>query len=204
MAHRLGGIPSPDRLSIKRAAARQIKWNRARAGNKAKDDMADHLSSQDKSRPCWDDYFLDIAAVVATRSSCLRNKVGAVIVRDRDIVSTGYNGAPKYQPNCLELGSCYRDAHHIPSGSKLELCRAVGSHAESNAIALAARNGHPTGGTTMFIVGHRQICNQCKAQIANAGIIRVLLRTLEGQVLEFFPARDWVRHPIDEDHQDKQ
>jgi dCMP deaminase len=161
--------------------------------------MAKGVSTQSRSRPDWDEYFLDIAAVVATRSSCLRNKVGAVIVRDRDIVSTGYNGAPKYQPNCLQLGSCYRDEHHIPSGTKLELCRAVGSHAESNAIALAARNGHSTSGTTMFIVGHRQICNQCKAQIANAGIIRVLLRTPDGEVLEFFPARDWSRHPIDKE-----
>ncbi|MCR4440482.1 MAG: dCMP deaminase family protein [bacterium] len=159
--------------------------------------MPAETSSMDSSRPSWDDYFLNVAAVVATRSSCLRTKVGAVIVRDRDIVSTGYNGAPKYQPHCLELGSCYRDAHGIPSGTRLELCRAVGSHAESNAIALAARNGHSTRGTTMFIVGHRHICNQCKAQIANAGVIRVLLRTPEGEVLEFFPARDWTRHPID-------
>ncbi len=153
--------------------------------------------SSSSGRPGWDDYFLNIAGVVATRSSCLRNKVGAVIVRDRDIVSTGYNGAPKYQPNCLELGACYCNEHRVASGRQLELCRAVGSHAESNAIALAARNGHPTRGTTMYIVGHYQICNQCKAQIANAGIIRVLLRTPDGTLLEFFPARDWTRHPID-------
>ena len=152
-----------------------------------------------RQRPDWDTYFLNMARLVATRSSCLRNQVGAVIVYDKDVISTGYNGAPKYQKNCLEIGWCYRDRHNIASGTELEKCRAVGSHAESNAIALAARNGHATRGTTIYIVGHNKICNQCKAQIANAEIHRVVLRDPEGKIHEFFPERDWTVHPIDQE-----
>ncbi len=85
-------------------------------------------------RPSWDEYFLEIAEVVSHRASCFRNHVGAVIVQDKDIISTGYNGAPAFQKNCLEIGWCYRDRHNIKSGTNLELCRSVGSHAESNAI----------------------------------------------------------------------
>ncbi|HEC31493.1 MAG TPA: cytidine deaminase [Deltaproteobacteria bacterium] len=150
-----------------------------------------------RERPRWDEYFLNMATLVATRSSCLRNQVGAVIVKDKDVISTGYNGAPKYQKNCLEIGWCYRDRNGIVSGTQLERCRAVGSHAESNAIALAARNGHSTRGTTIYVVGHDAICNQCKAQIANAEIERVVMRDTKGQVKEFYPARDWTVHPID-------
>ena len=112
-------------------------------------------------RPEWDQYFLNIARVVAERSSCLRNKVGAVIVNNKDIISTGYNGAPQYQKNCIEIGFCYRNKHSIKSGTQLEMCRAVGSHAESNAISLAARNGHSTNKATIYIVGHNFVCNQC-------------------------------------------
>ena len=107
-----------------------------------------------KKRPDWDEYFLNIATEVAKRSSCFRNNVGAVIVKDKDIISTGYNGAPKHQKNCLEIGYCYRDKHNIESGTHLELCRAVGSHAETNAIALAAKNGHSTDGCTLYLIGH--------------------------------------------------
>jgi len=149
-------------------------------------------------RPDWDAYFLDIAKVIAERSSCLRNKVGSVIARDKDIISTGYNGAPQYQKNCIEIGFCYRNKNNIPSGTQLERCRAVGSHAESNAINLAARNGHSTNNATIYIVGHNFVCNQCKAQIANANIKRVVLLTPKNEVLEFIPERDWRVHPIDQ------
>jgi len=152
-----------------------------------------------QQRPTWDEYFLNMAKLVATRSSCLRNHVGAVIVKDKDVISTGYNGAPKYQKNCLEIGWCYRDKNGITSGTQLERCRAVGSHAESNAIALAARNGHSTSDTTIYVVGHDFICNQCKAQIANAEIRRVVMRNTKGQVMEFYPAKDWTVHPVDID-----
>lgn len=139
-----------------------------------------------------------MATLVAKRSSCLRNNVGAVIVKDKDVISTGYNGAPKYQKNCLGIGWCYRDKHGIPSGTQLEKCRAVGSHAESNAIALAARNGHATRDTTIYVVGHEFVCNQCKAQIANAEIKRVVLRNKSNQIEEYFPERDWSVHPVDQ------
>ncbi|HDR05059.1 MAG TPA: cytidine deaminase [Candidatus Marinimicrobia bacterium] len=149
-------------------------------------------------RPDWDTYFLQIAKVVATRSSCLRRQVGAVIVQDKDIISTGYNGAPAYQKNSIEYGFCYRDKHQIPSGTHLELCRAVGSHAESNAIVLAARNGHSTANGTIYIYGHQFICNQCKAMIANAWIKRVVLEKPDGGVMEFIPSENWTTHPVDE------
>lgn len=148
-------------------------------------------------RPSWDEYFLDIAKTVSTRSTCFRNKVGAVIIKDKEIISTGYNGAPSYQKNCLEIGYCYRNKNNISSGTSLELCRAVGSHAESNAVVLAAKHGHSTNGATLYIVGHKFICNQCKAIIANAGIKRVVLKTVDNNILEFYPEKDWNIHPID-------
>ncbi len=150
------------------------------------------------TRPTWDEYFFEIAKAVSSRSTCFRNKVGAVIVKDKEIISTGYNGAPSYQKNCQELGYCYRDKNKIPSGNSLELCRAVGSHAESNAIVLAAKHGHSTNDATIYVVGHRYICNQCKAIIANAGIKRVLLKKPDGEIIEYFPERDWIVHPIDQ------
>ncbi|MDD3716729.1 MAG: deaminase [Candidatus Marinimicrobia bacterium] len=151
-------------------------------------------------RPDWDNYFLNIAKVVATRSSCLRRQVGAVIVHDKDIISTGYNGAPQFQPNCLEIGFCYRDKHNIKSGTQLERCRAVGSHAESNAIALAARNGHATSDSTIYIYGHDFVCYQCRAQIANANIRRVILEHPGGDIEEWIPERDWIVHPVDKEN----
>jgi dCMP deaminase len=148
-------------------------------------------------RPGWDQYFINIAKVVSERSSCLRNKVGAVIVKDKDIISTGYNGAPQFQKNCLEVGFCYRNENNIKSGTQLERCRAVGSHAESNAISLAARNGHSTKNSTIYIIGHNVVCNQCKALIANAHIIRVVLMNTENRIYEFIPEKDWNIHPVD-------
>lgn len=159
--------------------------------------MNKEISNFDDKRPSWDEYFLKIADLVGSRSSCHRNSVGAIIVNNKDIISTGYNGAPQYQKNCIEIGYCYRDRHNITSGTQLERCRAVGSHAESNAISLAARNGHSTRGTTMYIHGHHTICNQCKANISNAGIKRVLLKSQEGEIKEYHPEKDWVIHPID-------
>jgi len=151
------------------------------------------------SRPSWDEYFLNIAKVVSERSSCLRNKVGSVIVRDKDIISTGYNGAPQYQKNCADIGFCYRNKNSIKSGTQLERCRAVGSHAESNAVSLAARNGHSTNKATIYIVGHNVVCNQCKAIISNANIIRVVLLDMNGKLNEYIPESDWSVHPIDQE-----
>lgn len=150
------------------------------------------------SRPDWDLYFINIAKVVSERSSCKRNKVGAVIVNNKDIISTGYNGAPQYQKNCLEMGYCYRDKNDIRSGTQLELCRAVGSHAEANAISLAARNGHSTSGATIYITGHNFVCNQCKALIANANITRVVLCNIDNEIIVYIPESDWSEHPVDQ------
>ncbi len=148
-------------------------------------------------RPSWDEYFLNIAKTVSSRSTCFRTKVGAVIVKNKDIISTGYNGAPTHQKNCLEIGFCYRNKNSITSGTRLETCRAVGSHAESNAITLAAKNGHSTDQSTIYVTGHYFVCNQCKALISNAGIIRVVLETPKGGIEEYYPESDWKKHPID-------
>lgn len=150
------------------------------------------------NRITWDQYFLEMARVASMRSTCFRNKVGAVIVRNHYVVSTGYNGAPHYQPNCGDIGFCYRDKHGILSGTQLENCRAVGSHAESNAVVIAARNGFATEGGTLYLYGHRTVCNQCKAIISNAGIERVLVNDGEGHLQEYIPRRDWTVHPVDQ------
>jgi len=149
------------------------------------------------SRPSWDEYFLLMAFIASRRSSCLRKKVGAVIVMDKAVISTGYNGAPNYQNNCLEKGKCYRDEHQIQSGTQLEKCRASGSHAESNAIALAAKNGHSTQGATLFIYGHNMICNMCRGIIANAAIKRVVHLSESNQIFEFNVQEDWIKNVID-------
>jgi dCMP deaminase len=150
-------------------------------------------------RPDWDKYFLNIAKEVSKRSSCIRAQVGAVIVNEKDIISTGYNGAPQFQENCLKKNDCYRKNNKIKSGTQLEKCRAVGSHAESNAICLAARNGHSTDGSTIYIVGHNFVCAQCKAMIANAKIRKVVLLDLFEKVNVFYPGMNWRVHPIDEE-----
>ncbi len=121
-------------------------------------------------RPSWDDYFLEIAAVVAKRSTCLRRQVGAVIVRDRQIISTGYNGAPTGIRHCAEVG-CLRERLHVPSGERHELCR--GLHAEQNAIIQAALHGVSTKGGTLYCTNHP--CSICAKMLINAGIVRIVV-----------------------------
>jgi len=120
-------------------------------------------------RESWISYFLEIAKLVATRSTCLRRQVGAVIVKDRQIISTGYNGAPSGIMSCMELGSCYREQNNIPSGEKHETCSAV--HAEANAIVQAAKHGISVKGSTMYIT--HQPCSMCARLIVNSGIKHV-------------------------------
>ncbi len=120
-------------------------------------------------RPDWDAYFLLIATVVATRSTCLRRRVGAVIVRDRRIVSTGYNGAPRTAPHCAETG-CLRERLGIPSGERHEICR--GAHAELNAVCQAAAGGMPTEGGTIYST--HEPCAYCTKAIASSGLVRVV------------------------------
>jgi len=120
-------------------------------------------------RPGWDEYFMSIAAVVSTRSTCLRRKVGAVIVRDRQIISTGYNGAPKGAPHCSETG-CLRERMGVPAGERQEICR--GSHAEVNAIAQAAAVGASTAEGVIYCT--HEPCSFCTKAIINAGIRRIV------------------------------
>ena len=121
------------------------------------------------SRPSWDEYFLRIAAEVAKRSTCLRHQIGAVIVKDKRIVTTGYNGAPSGLAHCLELG-CIRDELGIPSGMRHEVCRAL--HAEQNAIIQAALYGVSTVDSTVYCT--HQPCSLCAKAIINAGVKRVV------------------------------
>lgn len=118
-------------------------------------------------RPSLDAYFMHIARVVATRSTCLHRNVGAVIVKGKQIVSTGYNGAPAGQPHCLDIG-CAREG--VPSGERSELCR--GAHAEQNAINFAARFGIGIEGATLYTTHFP--CSWCAKSIVNAGIARVV------------------------------
>ena len=121
-------------------------------------------------RPTWDEYFMKITLIVAERSTCLRRKVGAIIVKDKKIVSTGYNGAPKGLDHCLEIG-CLREKMGIPSGERHELCR--GAHAEQNAIIQAAVSGTSMEGATMYCTDSP--CSTCTKMIINAGIKRLVL-----------------------------
>ena len=120
------------------------------------------------NRPSWDDYFFQIAQQVATRSTCLRRRVGAVLVKDKRILSTGYNGAPKSISHCIDVG-CLREQMKVPSGERHELCRAL--HAEQNAIVQAALHGVKIEGSTLYCT--HQPCSLCAKMIINAGIVEV-------------------------------
>ncbi|HOO91272.1 MAG TPA: cytidine/deoxycytidylate deaminase family protein [Syntrophales bacterium] len=120
-------------------------------------------------RPSWDQYFMDIVDLVSRRSTCLRRKVGAVLVRDKRMLATGYNGPPAGVPHCSEIG-CLRDQMHIPSGERHELCR--GLHAEQNAIIQAALHGVSTKGATIYCTNHP--CIICSKMIINSGIVSVV------------------------------
>ncbi|SDF00228.1 deoxycytidylate deaminase [Sporolituus thermophilus] len=121
------------------------------------------------SRPTWDEYFMDITRVVALRSTCLRRQVGAVIVKDKRLLTSGYNGAPRGLAHCEEVG-CLRDTYHVPSGQRHELCR--GMHAEQNAIVQAALHGVAIEGATLYCT--HQPCSACTKMIINAGIRRIV------------------------------
>ncbi|HWP98366.1 MAG TPA: cytidine/deoxycytidylate deaminase family protein [Syntrophomonadaceae bacterium] len=122
-------------------------------------------------RPTWDEYFLQLADLVATRSTCMRRQVGAVLVRSERIISTGYNGAPRGLRHCFDTG-CLREAENIPSGQRYELCRGV--HAEQNAIINAAYYGIATQAAVLYCTN--QPCLICARMIINAGIVRVVHR----------------------------
>ncbi|MFC1870388.1 cytidine/deoxycytidylate deaminase family protein [Chloroflexota bacterium] len=119
------------------------------------------------TRPDTDEYFLKVASVVAERSTCLRHHVGAVAVRDKHILATGYNGAPSGAKDCLELG-CLRDELNIPSGTRHEVCRAI--HAEQNVIVQAALHGVSIEGSTIYAT--HTPCVLCAKMLVNARIKR--------------------------------
>lgn len=135
-------------------------------------------------RPDWDNYFIEIAKVVSSRSTCLRRKYGAVVVKDRVIISTGYNGSPRGIKNCIDVNKCTRKEQNIPSGERYELCEAV--HAEQNAII----NGPPDRmkGATIYIAGFEEDksfaagrpCKLCDRMIRNSQITEVVYLEKDG------------------------
>lgn len=146
-----------------------------------------------------DEYYLSIAREVSKRSTCFRRSIGAIIVRDDQIISTGYVGAPRKTKDSLEHGFCLRDRLNIPHGQRYELCRSV--HAEQNAIINAARAGVSLLGGDMFIFGSDPKTGQpidafpcfiCKKMIINAGLNRVVCST-SGGGLHIFSVEDWIK-----------
>lgn len=148
-------------------------------------------------RPSKDAYYLNIAKGVAQRATCFRFKGGAVIIKDDQIVATGYTGAPRKTKDCLERGECLRDKLKIPHGKQYEMCRSV--HAEMNAIINAARAGVSLLGGTMYVYAVNSKgdkfdafpCYICKKMIINAGLVRLVSSTKDGG-MEIFKIQDWI------------
>lgn len=143
-------------------------------------------------------YYLDIAGTVAERSTCMRKCYGAILVKNDEIISTGYNGAPRGRKNCMDLGYCTRMAMNIPSGERYELCRSV--HAEMNCIISAARS--ETLGATLYMVCRNPetgelipgstSCSMCRRLIINAGIEKVIIRNTAADY-SVVHVEDWIR-----------
>lgn len=121
-------------------------------------------------RPSWDEYFLEMSKLVAKRSTCLRRSVGAVLVKDKRILATGYNGAPRGLKHCIDMG-CMRKKLNIPSGERHELCRAL--HAEQNALIQASLYGISAAGSTLYATN--QPCVICAKMLINAGIKEIVI-----------------------------
>ena len=151
------------------------------------------------NRTSKQNYYLDIADSVLERSTCLRRKYGAIIVRNDEIISTGYNGAPRGRRNCSDLGVCTRETLHIPSGERYELCRSV--HAEANAIISASRK--ETLGSTLYLTGRDAAtgeyltgttpCSMCRRLIINAGIDKIVIRITPTEY-RTIPVSDWIEN----------
>ena len=145
-----------------------------------------------------ENYYLDIAGTVLERSTCMRRQYGAIIVQNDEIVSSGYNGAPRGRKNCGDLGYCAREAMKIPSGQRYELCRSV--HAEANAIISASRR--EVLGASLYMVCRDPAtgelipgstsCSMCRRLIINAGISRVVIRDDPEEYRVVDVQRDWV------------
>ena len=123
-------------------------------------------------RPSWEAYFMDITCLVAKRSTCTRRAVGAIIVKERRILATGYNGAPSHVRHCAEVG-CLREQMNVPSGERHELCRGI--HAEQNAIIQAAYHGASIKGGTLYCTNLP--CSICAKMIINAGIVEIVYQS---------------------------
>ena len=144
-----------------------------------------------------ENYSLDIAQTVLERATCLRRVYGAIIVKNDEIISTGYNGAPRGRKNCVDMGFCTREAMQIPRGERYELCRSV--HAEANAIISAARRDMVGG--TLYLVGRNAqtgellhdatSCSMCRRLVINAGLSKVVIRKTE-DTFETVDVREWV------------
>ena len=145
-----------------------------------------------------ENYYLDIAETVIGRATCLRRCYGAIIVKNDEIISTGYNGAPRGRKNCVDMGCCTRAEMNVPQGQRYELCRSV--HAEANAIISAARS--EVLGATLYMVckdpktgaliPHSTSCSMCRRLIINAGIKRVVIRNTETDY-SVVEVEDWIR-----------
>ena len=143
-------------------------------------------------------YYLDIAGTVLERSTCMRRHYGAIIVQDDEIVSSGYNGAPRGRRNCGDLGYCAREALNIPSGERYELCRSV--HAEANAIISAPRR-EVLGATLYMVCRHPDTgelipgstsCSMCRRLIINAGIAKVVIRDTPTEYRVVDVQKEWI------------
>lgn len=142
-------------------------------------------------------YYLDIADTVAERGTCIRRNFGAIIVKNDEIVSTGYVGAPRGRANCSDLGYCTREKLKIPRGERYELCRSV--HAEANCIISAARRD--TIGAVLYLVGRDAVtrelvpnaccCSMCKRMVINAGIEKVIVRNTQTEYT-IYDVKDWI------------
>ena len=143
------------------------------------------------TRPDWTEYFHDIAGAVGRRATCLRRRYGAIIVKDHIIISTGYNGAPRGEANCLDTGICERERLNVPKGEKYELCVAV--HAEQNAIINA--DPEKMEGATIYIAGSNadgslasgQPCLLCRRMLRNARIKNAVYKDADGNIVDIAP-----------------
>ena len=149
--------------------------------------------NQKNQRPDWDEYFLNIAREVGKRATCLRRRYGAIIVKDKIIISTGYNGAPRGETNCIDSGICERERLKVPKGERYELCVAV--HAEQNAIINA--DPEKMAGATIYIAGVNcaddtnasgEPCKLCRRMIQNARIAKVVYRGKDGKIISKAPS----------------
>lgn len=147
-------------------------------------------------------YYLDIAETVLERATCLRRIYGAIIVKNDEIISTGYNGAPRGRQNCVDMGFCTREIMKVPRGERYELCRSV--HAEANAIISASRRDMV--GATLYLVGRdaqtgkllndATSCAMCRRQVINAGIKEVIIRKTPTE-FEVVDVQSWVHEEDD-------